>query len=128
MILLDTCSLLWLGAAPDKLSQRARALIEADTGGLFVSSISAFEIAVKQKRKKLSIPGDPLKWFHFALEHLGIRELEVNAEIFSHSVALPDHHKDPCDRIIAATSILHDLKCLTPDPLIRQYPGVQAEW
>jgi PIN domain nuclease of toxin-antitoxin system len=128
VILLDTCSLLWLGAAPEKLSDRARKLIEANPGGLFVSSISAFEIAIKQKRKKLALAGESIKWFRFALEHLGIRELEVNAEIFAHSVSLPDHHKDPCDRVIAATAILHDLRCLTPDPLIRLYPGVIAEW
>ena len=128
MLLFDTCTLLWLASAPEKLSGRARELIEDDLGGMFVSSISAFEVAVKHKRGKLTLPGDPAKWFSLALEHLGIREIEVNGDIFARSVSLPDLHKDPCDRIIAATSMVYGLKCLSPDRLIRQYPGVEMEW
>ena len=128
MILFDTCTLLWLGADPAKLSAKAREIIESNSESLFVSSISAFEIAIKHKRKRLAMPMDPAKWFVLALDHLGIHEIEVNAEIFAQSVSLPDLHHDPCDRVIAATAKLHGLTCLTPDALIRQYPGVAVEW
>jgi hypothetical protein len=41
---------------------------------------------------------------------------------------LPPLHPDPCDRIIVATALEHDWTIITPDPLIRQYPGVTVVW
>ncbi len=128
MLLLDTCVLLWLAADPDQLSQTARKRIAAASESLFVSSISAFEIAIKHKRKKLRLPLDPGPWFHSALLELGVNEIEPGAEILVRSAALPDLHADPCDRIIVATALIQSCPCLTPDALIHRYPGVDAVW
>ena len=128
MILLDTCALLWLGSDQSRLSGRATELIGENQAGLFVSSISAFEIALKHRRKKLVLPQEPQAWFQLAVEHLGLHEIAADAGILVLSVALPELHRDPCDRIIAATAKAHRLICLTPDPLIRQYPGVETAW
>lgn len=127
MILLDTCVLLWMASEPDRLSGPARQLLLKNADALFVSSISAFEIAVKARKKKLVLSLDPLRWFQRALEHHGIEEIVLNGELLVQSAQLPLHHNDPCDRIIVATAQIHGLKVLTPDPLIRQY-DTQVAW
>jgi PIN domain nuclease of toxin-antitoxin system len=55
LMLLDTCALLWLAEGGQKLSRQARDRIE-DTPVVFVSAISAFEIAAKCRSGKLKLP------------------------------------------------------------------------
>jgi len=128
MVILDTCTLLWLAADQSKLSGKARSVISANAGSLFVSSISAFEIAVKHKKKKLVLPEAPGKWFPAVLEHHGIAEIPVDSSIAIDASALPPFHNDPADRIIIATAITHGMIVLTPDHCIGQYGEVIAKW
>jgi len=128
MLLLDTCSLLWLAADPSKLSPKARDSIRESADGLFMSSISAFEIAVKHRRGALRLPMEPSAWIAHALQHHGINELPVTCRIAALAVALPPIHNDPCDRMIVATAQVEALPILTPDSLIRAYPGIQVVW
>lgn len=128
MILLDTCVFLWLAADQAKLSANSRQSLRLNAGRLFVSSISAFEIAVKAKKGKLNLPVNPEDWFSRALRHHGIREIPVNSRIAVQSIALPPLHNDPCDRIIIATALEHTMPVVTSDRLIKQYPGITATW
>ena len=128
MILLDTCTLLWLASDPEKLSEEAKKMILKHADGLFVSAISAFEIGVKANMKIFALPSSPAKWFRDALEFHGISEIPISSDIAILSTQLPPLHRDPCDRILIATSKIHDLVLLTPDKLISQYPGVKVGW
>lgn len=58
MVLLDTCSFLWLASNPDRLSMRAREIISQHADALFISPISALEIAIKNRKGSLilSVP------------------------------------------------------------------------
>ncbi len=49
MILLDTCTLLWLSSQPKQLSARAREAIANSGPYAHVSAISAWEIAWKHR-------------------------------------------------------------------------------
>jgi len=49
-LLLDTCALLWLIDAREQLSDAAIEALSAEDAQLFVSAISAFEIAVKVRK------------------------------------------------------------------------------
>jgi len=126
--LLDTCVLLWLAAAPTKLSAAARKRLSQQRGRLFVSAISAFEIGVKHSRGKLELPLPPDEWYAQALEFHGLREIPVNGPIALRSTALPRLHADPCDRMIVATAQLQGMTLLTPDPLIQAYPDIEVVW
>ena len=128
MLLLDTCTLLWLAGDPTKLSGHAADLIRHHADGLFVSAISAFEIAVKHRRGGLRLPMEPQEWIPAALKHHGVNELPVTCRIAAASVALPAHHNDPADRIIVATAQIEDLTILSPDKLIRRYEGTRVQW
>ncbi len=127
MILLDTCALLWLAADQKKLSSRAKKAIEQNANALFVSSISAFEIAVKCRSRKMALPLPVMQWCVEAIEFHGIRETAVTSDIAVHSAELPLLHMDPCDRIIIATAQLNGFQVLTCDALISQYK-VKVVW
>ena len=128
MLLLDTCALLWLVADQNKLSEAAKKAIENSDSGLFVSAISAFEIAIKHRNKKLDLPLPPEKWFPAVLDFHGIHELPVSSNIAILSAHLPIHHNDPCDRIIIASSKLHNMHIVTSDSLIKQYSQIKVIW
>ena len=89
MILLDTCTLLWLAADQDRLSSRAIEAIAASTGGLFVSSIAAFEIAVKTKKGKLELPLQASEWHERVLKHHGIKEIPIGGAIAARGCLTP---------------------------------------
>lgn len=128
MVLLDTCTLLWLAADQMKLSEAARAVIAENGGNLFVSSISSFEIAIKHHKKKIVLPSAPQKWFPAVLEHHGIMEIPVDSGIAMASAALPLLHNDPADRIIVATAKAFNMPIVSPDRLISQYRDTEVRW
>ena len=128
MLLLDTCAVLWLADDQDRLSDRAKAALEESAGSLFVSAISAFEIAHKQRSGKLELPLEPAEWYSQALKSHGLTEIPITGEIASVAVDLPPIHRDPCDRFIVATAQLENLAVVTADEIIPRYPDVKVLW
>lgn len=128
MILLDTCTFLWLASDHKRLSKRAKNLIVQHASGLFFSAISAFEIALKHTKGRLQLPLAPEDWIEATLDFHGVAEVPVNWRIAAHSVLLPPHHGDPCDRMIVATAALNGFTVLTPDPLIAAYREATVAW
>lgn len=128
MILLDTCTLLWLAFDPARLSPAAREAIAAAGEDAFVSAFSAWEIAWKHRNGGLQLKLDPARWFPLALENHSLRELPLTAAIALRMAALPQIHRDPADRFLIATAQAHRLRLLTPDPMIRHYPDLSTLW
>ena len=128
MLLLDTCTLVWLDSDPGSLSARARQEIGTQPGSLFVSSVSALELAIKIRKGKLTLPMPLEKWFEGVLSAHGIREIVIDWRISAATGSLPLLHSDPFDRIIIATAKLENQSIVTPDPLIRAYPDVRVVW
>lgn len=126
-MLLDSCSLIWLASHQKELSGPAIAAIKLECSNLFVSAISAFEIGLKHRKHKLTLPAPVEEWFPEILSVHGIREIPVDGRIAARSAVLPPHHADPCDRIIIATAQLHPMPILTPDPAFRKY-RVKTLW
>lgn len=128
MIILDTCVLLWLVADQEKLSDLAIETIRKNKGMIYLSAISAFEIAIKVEKKKLKLPRKTVEWFELALRLHGIKEIPINSEILMQSVQLPSHHADPADRIIIATAKYKHLMIITPDEHVAKYRSVKTIW
>ena len=125
MLLLDTCTLLWLVIQQDSLSEKARQEIRKAADSLFISAISAFEIGVKVNKKSLAFPMPAQEWFNHACHLHGLIELSIDSEIALYATQLPPIHKDPCDRLIIATAHKHHLTILTPDAHISAYSQVK---
>ena len=124
-VLLDTCALLAVAAGelPDRATAALRTAPEA-----VVSSVSAWEIALKVSGGKLTLGADPATWFLDLLEHYDLREVLVDASLACAACALPPIHKDPFDRVIVALAQAHGLTVLTSDENISGYPGVATLW
>ena len=125
-ILLDTCTLLWLCVDSRELSASARQII-LTCDELYLSPVSAWEIAVKQNIGKLALPAPAAEWVPQQRMNHGIDSLPLSEGAVLCVSELPSHHKDPFDRMLVAQALYEGLILLTPDPLIRAYP-VRVEW
>lgn len=128
MILLDTHALVWLASDAAKLSAAARAAVRANPAGLHVSVVSAWEIALLAKRGRLELPVSPEAYVAKAVAHHGLIELPLTRRVAQVSVALPDIHSDPFDRVLIAESMSRSLFLITRDATIPRYPGMQVIW
>ena len=115
-LLLDTHVLLWWLADDPALTRQARRLI-ANEPEVFASAASAWEIAIKRALGKLEAPED----LPAALDAGGIRRLPITFEHAAVAGALPRHHDDPFDRMLAAQAQYEGLTLLTSDPRISSY-------
>ena len=121
----NTCALLAL--AGGNLSTHAASEIRrADQAS--VSSVTAWEIAIKVAAGKLHLNGPPERWFADLLEHYGLREVHLDAELACAAAALPKIDRDPFDRAIVALARATDAVVITSDERIRQCPGVTVRW
>jgi PIN domain nuclease of toxin-antitoxin system len=122
--LLDTSTLLWALAAPERLSPRARRLVDA--GENVVSVASYWEVVVKAQKGLLSI-ADPATWWRRATELMAVRTLPIRASHVTALAVLPMVHKDPFDRMLIAQAIAEGLGFVTNDEHIRSY-AVRTLW
>jgi PIN domain nuclease of toxin-antitoxin system len=120
-ILLDTQCWLWMTLAPERFSPQARALVEARANTLYLSAASAWEIAIKHALGKLHLPEPPVRYVPARLEALGVQPLPIEHQHALHVATLPQHHRDPFDRLLVAQAQLSDLSILTADPLLAAY-------
>ena len=128
MILLDTCTLLWLALEPDRLSDSVRKRLDEPDTIVWLSSISAFEIGQKFAKGKLELELPPEKWVPRALDSHRIQYLPLDLPSALLAASLPPLHNDPFDRLLIATARQHNLTLLTPDPKIHAYPRVKVQW
>lgn len=115
-LLLDTHVLLWWLADHPALSVVAEAAIEREPD-VYVSAISAWEIAIKRALGKLEAPSD----LAAAVEDSDFRQLAVGFEHAAVAGALPRHHDDPFDRMLVAQAQHEGLTIVTGDPRIARY-------
>src|ERR1043166_4543412 len=128
MILLDTCTLLWLTDNPAQLSAAAKVELKRSEAIIYVSAISAFELGIKVAKRKIGLPKPVSEWVPEVCALYGLVELPVTITIAAASTELPALHADPADRILIATAQQHNLTILTPDPLIEKYPDLKTLW
>ncbi|HME27387.1 MAG TPA: type II toxin-antitoxin system VapC family toxin [Acetobacteraceae bacterium] len=122
-VLLDTCAAIWL-ANGDPMSSESRAAIGmAQAGpGVFVSPISAWEIATLVARNRLQLALAPDAWFARLTALPGVRLAPMPPALLIASAFLPGRPpRDPADRIIAATARGHDLAIVTRDSELIPY-------
>jgi PIN domain nuclease of toxin-antitoxin system len=129
MLLLDTCALIFDALQPHRLTARARSAIDrADASGrLALSDISLWETAMLAERGRLEIDTAAEDFLRLALAARGIRVLSISVEIAARSTAL-EMHKDPADRIIAATAIEHRARLVTSDEQMRRDEQIPTLW
>jgi len=126
-LLLDTCTFLWLSVEPEKLSSRAKEVIESSNSHVYLSTVSVWEIVVKHMQGRLPMPEDPAVLVPKLREQQAIESLRLSEAAALAGLKLPRLHGDPFDRMLICQAITDQLVIVTPDPQIRQYP-IRVEW
>ena len=104
-VLLDTCTFLWLTQEPHMISEPAREVLDDPTTVLNMSHASVLEMVVKHRAGKLAFPQPPEKWIPSRRTYFQIKDLPLDELLIYRSGKLPDAHRDPFDRLIAAHDI-----------------------
>jgi PIN domain nuclease of toxin-antitoxin system len=121
-LLLDTHLLLWAAGQPERLSKKARSLIEKDEHELFFSSGSLWEIVIKRSLHRDDFKVDARVLRRGLLDN-GYSELPIASEHVVAIDGLPQHHKDPFDRVLVAQAMVEGITLLTSDPTVARYGG-----
>lgn len=122
-LLVDTHAVLWWLSDSKDLSATARSEIAEPASEMLVSVASAWEIAIKRALGKLRAP-DAMP---AAIEAAGFSWLAIAPGHAWAVSELPDHHRDPFDRLLIAQARAEDLPVLTADRRFRPY-GIEVVW
>jgi PIN domain nuclease of toxin-antitoxin system len=126
-LLLDSHSLLWFVWDDPQLSSDAKASIENADNRKLVSIASCWEIAIKVGLGKLDL-GEPSRSFlPREIARNSFELLPISLEHATAVEALPLHHRDPFDRLLAAQATVDKLDLVSADPTFDQY-GVARLW
>jgi PIN domain nuclease of toxin-antitoxin system len=126
-LLLDTCAFLWIIRNKPQASATAVAMFCSPENEVYLSSVSAWEIAVKHRLGKLPLGDVPVCYVPAERDKHGIASLALNEADTLVLDKLPQLHHDPFDRMLICQAITNQMIILTPDPLIGQYP-VLTRW
>src|SRR6185312_2688952 len=110
-LLLDTHIYLWWLEDDSQLSKKARLLI-TNANAVYVSSVSIWEMSIKQGLGKLAVDINSLV---LAIEMNSFLELPVSAQHAVVTSQLPLLHRDPFDRMLIAQAMYEPLQFLTAD-------------
>ncbi|GHU66734.1 twitching motility protein PilT [Clostridia bacterium] len=126
--LLDTHTFLWAVQEEKKLSAAARQIIENADNELFVSAISAFEIANKYRIGKLPDYEYIVDNYPYIVLKLQAQELPVNTAHAFFAAKFEWDHKDPFDRILVSQASIENIPILTNDATISSLPWIETIW
>jgi PIN domain nuclease of toxin-antitoxin system len=126
-LLLDTHALIWWTIDFPRLPQRARAAIAEPENEVFVSAVSALEVATKHRLGKLPQAGRLAISFETEVAVEGFLELPVSIRHGRLAGSLSLSHKDPFDRLLIAQSILEDM-VLVSNETVFDDAGVARLW
>lgn len=121
--LLDTHALLWWMEDSHRMPESVKSLISDQATTIVMSAATAWELAIKVGKKKLSLHEDPIQ-VGLTCGFLG---LEINFQHAERVKTLPRHHTDPFDRILVAQALQEDLTLITRDVRIQLY-DVKTLW
>lgn len=99
---------------------------QVQKGHLYISSISFWEIALLVKKGRMSMT-DVNAWKNEILSNTNILLIEPSASEMINSTLLPDHHKDPFDRLLVSQANQNSLLIVTKDRNIEKYE-VETFW
>lgn len=123
-LLLDTHAVVWWLTDDPHLSYAAEAAIASPDNDIFVSAVTGYEIAYKQRSGRLPrMPGSLAA--ELRRQNMGI--LPVSLDHALAGAALPGPHRDPWDRILMAQALAEDCTVITVDRVFFDY-DIRVLW
>jgi PIN domain nuclease of toxin-antitoxin system len=130
VIVLDTQALLWLTTDRRRLSLPAAECIREASrraDAIAIASSTLWEIAMNFHKGSLHVPSTLTDYLK-GLEQT-FQVLPITASIAERSIRFSESYpKDPTDRIIGATAVIHAARLVTKDEKIRASGEVDCVW
>ena len=124
--LMDTHTLVWFAWDLPELPVRVKDILEEPETACKVSVASFWEIGLKVSLGKWELPGDVIA-LQRLVEAQGIEIVPISISAIHLITRMENHHKDPFDRIIAATALTFGCTLFSHDAIFEQY-GVMRYW
>jgi len=121
--LLDSNAFLWWRNGSRRLSARAAREIRDPANDVVVSIATLWEIAIKRALGKLQFLED----FEEVILSEGFTLLPIGYRHLRQLETLPQHHRDPFDRLLIAQALGEGIPVATADQEFAAY-GVQLIW
>lgn len=131
MIVVDTHIIIWDALKPDQLSKKAKKAIDKanESDGILFCEISLWEIAMLISKSKLTVETSYQEFIKLVFASNSYHFQGITPEIADMSSTLPDEvNKDPADRIISATSIIHKIPLITADKNLLNATCIETIW
>ena len=119
--LVDTSVLIHSLIAQSKLNHRATELLADSSSELYLSAVSSWEITIKVGTGKLVLPEKPAELVTRAMRTMSLRPLDITHVHALGVDALPNHHRDPFDRMLIAQALAEGMVLLTRDRIFERY-------
>lgn len=111
-ILLDSHAIYWWTIGSERLSSRARSLIEDKANTIMVSAVSFYELDNKMRLRKLDLKPQELR---AAVTASGLQTIAISDLHAELAAAFDWEHRDPWDRILAAQARLEHCAFVSTD-------------
>jgi PIN domain nuclease of toxin-antitoxin system len=119
--LLDTNIFLWFFLEDPRLNDHLYDIIIDEKNEVFLSVTSIWEIVIKYNLGKLILPDKPENCLLNYLSEYNFQILELKSEDIFYLSCLPQHHRDPFDRILISQSKVENIKLLYSDEVFNKY-------
>lgn len=126
-LILDTHTLIWSVDDPSKVSSAAMAAMTDPTSERFISAATIWELAIKVGQGKLTLSLPYREWIERAIDDLDLAILPITVEYGERQAQLPDHHRDPFDRLIVAQALVDRFRVVSIDAQLDAY-GIDRIW
>jgi PIN domain nuclease of toxin-antitoxin system len=126
-LLLDSHTLLWAVDNPARLGPKALSELQDPGNEVLLSAATIWEIAIKVGLGKLSLSKPYREWMLQASSDLAVTILPVTVEYADVQAMLPNHHRDPFDRLVVAQAQVENVPVVSNDAIFDQY-GVSRLW
>jgi PIN domain nuclease of toxin-antitoxin system len=114
-LLLDTSTLLWFWLGGRPINDHVLRAITDRGNEVYVSPLSAMEIANKHRIGKLPGVENIIAGFEEALAEDGFVALPLNSAHSLLAGSIPAEPRDPFDRMLAGQAIVENLTLVSPD-------------
>ncbi len=126
-LLLDSSTVVWFLEGSPELSDHAAGLIESAESRSLVSAVTNWELAIKVGLGKLRLPYELGEEFVATLEEIGFELLPLSNAALERTARLPQHHRDPFDRLLVAEALEHSATLVSRNEVFDAY-GVKRVW
>lgn len=119
--LLDTHVFLWWIIGDPRVPTNVFDFISDGNNELFFSAASCWEIAIKAQLGRIEITNEIEDFIPDQMVKNAVQGLAIHLSHALHVYNLPDHHRDPFDRMLVAQAQIEKIPIVTSDPFITKY-------